>query len=133
MYRNSFLWVAILVIALGNFLFATWAQDLFMPAIPYTAAIVVPWLVLSLVLCCSSSEASGLKFSFSVVRERWKVLGGFAILICAGLGLFLLLGFDRYFQAVRYPILFFVWIPIIEELLFRGWIFGKLKELAAHP
>ncbi|OGN30032.1 MAG: hypothetical protein A3A33_01765 [Candidatus Yanofskybacteria bacterium RIFCSPLOWO2_01_FULL_49_25] len=128
---KSLLLVGLTLVALFNYLIVQKLQALF-PSLSYTAGLLIPWLCIALVLVGIYWRTSGIIFDKNLLVRNWLRIVLYAGLILCGLLIFVFLGLTKYFQYVQYPVLFFLWIPIIEELIFRGWIYGTLEKFGLH-
>lgn len=124
------IFLLIMVVAIFNFVIAQKLQAYFPGS--YTTSLVVPWLGIILLIALMSHGQSGLVFQTKKIQINAKAIGWHTAIILVGLVLFVVAGIGRFFQNVH-PVLFFLWVPIIEKLLFRGIIFGVLSRHAWYP
>ena len=116
------------IFALTNYQLAKFIQKYFLsifPNLQYELALVVPWLAIALAPALLNSREAGLHFDYQKTKQNMKPILVIFALTLIGLAVFWWLGFTRYFHNVKYPWLFFLATPIIEEILFRGWIYSK--------
>ena len=91
------------------------------------------WVLFAMLLCLLHPRSSGLIFEWKLIRQNWRPVAWSVLVVLFGLLLFLFLGVSRYFMYVASYAVFIVWIPIAEELLFRGWMFGVLERYRWYP
>jgi uncharacterized protein len=95
-------------------------------------AISLLWVAIAFGLCLSQIKYAGLDFDTKTIQHNYNyILRDYGIVLM-GLILFILLGFHQYFSTVRFPLVFFIVTPIVEELIFRGYIYGKLEQLKKY-
>jgi len=122
----------ILFIALTNYQIAKLFQRLilnFFPSFSYVWSISLPWVLLGVILCISTLPSPGIKNQLKLLKENWSSLFLYSLAVCVGLLIFYLLGVTKYFHSVKNPIIFFIFTPIAEELIFRGWIYDQLEKM----
>ena len=96
--------------------------------ISYVVSVSLAWSLIALFLTLFSLKDSGLRFNLKqIVKDRNKILF-LTALVLLGLLLFVFLGITKYFHSVMYPIVFFLVTPIVEEIIFRGWIYGQIEK-----
>jgi membrane protease YdiL (CAAX protease family) len=130
--KSLFTLVLILFVTLTNYQVAKLLQNIFLHIFPhgsYQLSISFFWLLIAIVLAVWTARKSGLKLNIQSVRKNWKFLLSLMGIVVAGLLLFVILHITRYFHNVKSPIIFFLVTPIVEELLFRGWIYGQLQKM----
>jgi membrane protease YdiL (CAAX protease family) len=123
-------------LALTNYQLAKLLQTIALHLFPhwsYSWTIIVPWFLICFIPAALTYRQSGLLIKNDVYKQQWKSLILYFIFVCLGLAIFVSLGITKYFHSVKSPIIFFLVTPLVEELLFRGWIYGKLRKLALYP
>lgn len=98
-----------------------------LPQASYIWSLAILWIILPAALAIHSPRQSGLFLDKAAIQRHKKILCLFVLTVCIGLLLFILLGVTTYFHSVKYPVLFFIVTPMAEELIFRGWIYGKIQ------
>lgn len=138
--KNVFILTVILVLTLTNYQVAKGVQKVLLTILPsasYQLTLVIPWLALCalpyLVFQDMSRFKADLQLNFRKIRTTILEVLLLSSLVLIGLILFVALGFSKYFHSVQYPLIFFIATPIIEEVLFRGWIFSRLKSIQLFP
>lgn len=119
-----------LIIALSNYQLAKLAQQLilfFLPGFSYIWSLSLPWLMIGF-LPILFLKLNVFSISLPYLRKNIKEICIYVLLVIAGLALFVNLGVTSYFHAVKYPFIFFIITPIVEELIFRGWLYDWTKK-----
>jgi len=121
----------ILVVALSDYQLAKFGQGLILFLLPnfsYIWSLSLPWLMISVapILACRSDI---FVVDFSFVRKNIKQIFAYTLLVIAGLTLFVGFGVTSYFHSVKYPFIFFIITPIVEELIFRGWMYDWSSKI----
>jgi membrane protease YdiL (CAAX protease family) len=62
------------------------------------------------------------------VKKQARSISIYFLIVILGLGLFSLFGITSSFHNVKYPVIFFLVTPFVEEMVFRGWMFNWLKN-----
>lgn len=102
------------------------------PHINYELSISVPWILLGLIPSIFSLKQSGLHIDKNLIIKNAAQIGLHYAIVLVGLLLFVVFQITDYFNAVKYPIIFFLFTPIAEELLFRGWMYGKIQRITNY-
>lgn len=121
-----------MIIVFGNYQIAKLVQHFFLelsPNLSYIATLVVPWIGIGIILCLTNPLACGLRWNSSETKQNWRSIFLLLLSLALGLGLFAYFGVTKYFHGVKYPIIFFLFTPIAEELIFRGWIYQQIQRL----
>ena len=126
----------VVVIALSNYQLAKLGQRsilFFSPEFSYIWSLSIPWLMIGIVpavILKSNIFSIDLSFLFKNIRQ----ILAYVLLVTVGLAIFVSLGVSSYFHSVKYPFIFFIITPIVEELIFRGWIYDwSSKMLRLSP
>jgi membrane protease YdiL (CAAX protease family) len=129
-FRLVLLWISIFGISLFNYTFAKHLQNLLIEklSMDYEFALILPWTIIAIIPVLFSAKDSGLKFTFEIFKKNYKRITIYTLIIITGLILFKLIGVVNTFKYVKYPIIFFIFTPIIEELIFRGFVQSKLTK-----
>ena len=134
--KKSALILALIFLALANYQLAKLGQrvtlELF-PAASYPWSITSWWLLVCGIPALLTWRDSGFRFDLTQWQKNWKDLLLLELIILAGMVLFVAAGVTKYFHDVKYPMIFFIVTPVVEELLFRGWIYGQLQRLNWYP
>ena len=120
--------------SLCNYLLAKFSQNWLLaiwPQFSYTLALIIPWIGFGFLLNLAAGM-NGLKLNFPLVLRNKRGLILISTWILAGLGLFSILGITQYFHAVKYPLIFYLYTPIAEELIFRGFIYRLIERGGQH-
>jgi membrane protease YdiL (CAAX protease family) len=128
--------VPIVLLALTNYQLAKLTQHILltgMPHVSYQFSLVIPWLLVCLIPCLFQIKKSGLSLQTARLKKNWKTVMVLMSLVVIGLGMFVGLGITQYFHSVAYPYIFFLATPLVEELLFRGFIYGQVKKITGYP
>lgn len=137
--RKINLWVQTVIligVALTNYQLAKLIQRTWLsldPGFSYTIAIVLPWLGVGLTLLLTSGFYRSLMWQMSMITASWKLLVFYFGLLSLGLTIFVQLGITHYFHGVKSPIIFFLFTPLIEEVIFRGWVYEKVEQIYKWP
>lgn len=126
----------ILFLTLTNYQLAKLIQRLvlyFFPSFSYQMALVIPWLLIAVIPIVIFKSFKELQIDSQTVRKNILDIALICGLVTAGLLLFVFTGITKYFHSVQYPLIFFIATPIIEELIFRGWMFTRLEKLNLRP
>jgi uncharacterized protein len=94
----------------------------------YQITLGVAWIIAAVLPIFLFRSYDWLYIDRTRIVENKKEIMKWSICIVLGVGMFVLLGVTKYFHTVRYPILFFFVTPLVEESLFRGWIFDVLQR-----
>lgn len=89
----------------------------------------ITWILIALVTSLLTFNTTGFIYDSKKTIENRSILFKLSGLIVLGLFFFVLLGVTKNFHAVKYPLLFVLVTPGVEEILFRGWIYNKLSML----
>lgn len=95
----------------------------------YFLAIVVPWLLIGLVPFLILRDRNSLKINMKEVIANKSQLIIYPFFVILGLIVFLAFGLNKYFSSVSYPVVFFLITPIVEESIFRGWLYSFLEKI----
>lgn len=128
--------IVILFLALCNYQLAKFTQRgilAHMPTFSYLWAIVIPWMLIALAPSMLTHSNSDLKWNWQKVNSNILKISIAFVILFIGLLVFSSLGITKYFHGVRYPIIFVLFTPIIEELIFRGYIYHQVEELGKNP
>lgn len=128
--------ITIILIALTNYQLAKFVQKIildFFPLSSYQLALSIPWIAIGIIPFIILKSNSGLVLIKKPLKQNWKSLLWLCGLIILGLTLFSTLEITKYFHSVKYPLIFFLVTPLVEELVFRGWIFNQLKKYNLYP
>lgn len=128
--------ITIFFLALTNYQLAKLGQRALLATNPewsYQWTIIIPWLFVCATPVLLNWSDSGVRFNFESAKTNWKLLLSLSSIVLLGLLLFVSLGITRYFHSVKYPLIFFLVTPLVEELLFRGWIYGQLQKTHWFP
>ena len=126
----------ILLIALTNYQFAKLIQRItlhFFPSFSYQLALIIPWFLIAIIPIIFLKSFEELKVDFEAIKKNILEIVLICGLVTVGLLFFVFTGITKYFHSVQYPLIFFIATPIIEELMFRGWMFTKLQKLNLYP
>lgn len=118
-------------LALTNYQIAKFIQRVLLEWFPlwsYQLTMSVPWFIVCSVPAAFAFSQSGIFLYSQLFLRHWRSLLLLSTLVAAGLVVFVLLGITQYFHSVKYPLIFFLVTPLVEELLFRGWIYGQLEK-----
>lgn len=129
-------WLFLTVVVLGNYQLAKFMQRFWLgiyPDFSYMWAIVIPWVSIGLLLSSMDVNGCGLVWSNKKILSHWKMLVGYFGLLGLGMALFIMLGITNYFHGVKSPIIFFLFTPIAEELIFRGWVYQQIEKWWKWP
>jgi membrane protease YdiL (CAAX protease family) len=129
-------WLFLFLVVLGNYQFAKLTQRFWLgmyPDFSYLWAIVIPWIGLGLLLCSFDLAGCGLKWDGLKSIVNWRQLAWILGLLTIGIVLFILLGVTKYFHTVKSPVIFYLFTPIAEELIFRGWVYRQMEKWWKWP
>ncbi|HYD35000.1 MAG TPA: CPBP family intramembrane glutamic endopeptidase [Vitreimonas sp.] len=135
-WQTKLLLSAIIILALINYQLAKLTQRLMIAVYPswsYHLTISVPWFLICFLPAAAQYRYSGLEINRQQFLKKWPEIIGSFLLIMIGLVVFVLLGVTAFFHNVKSPLIFFLVTPIVEELLFRGWIYGQLEKYKLYP
>lgn len=85
------------------------------------------WLGLAAWPAWRKKQESGLIPDIERIKKSKKELIVPVVTLILGLIVFIFFGITKLFHNVQIPIFFIVLTPFIEELIFRGWLWGKLE------
>lgn len=122
--------LAVVLVSLFNYVVAQRLHTLFLPGSEFLGELTfsLVWLGVALLLCVAApGRFEFLRLDGQRIWRNWRQLTLYVALAAGGLLVFSLLGFTRFFKDVEYPLLFVVLIPLIEELVFRGYVFTTLQ------
>lgn len=120
----------------GNYQIAKLVQRVWLgmwPEFSYIWAIVIPWVGIGLFLSLQDARGCGLVWNNKKIVANWKVLFGYFGLLILGMALFVTFGVTKYFHGLKSPVTFFLFTPIAEELIFRGWIYRQIEKWWKWP
>lgn len=129
--KSFFTFCLIVLVSFFHYKLAKIAQlilSYLLPSVLDIWLLVIPWILLSIILNINSLRQSGLFLNIDAIKKNKKIIILFIGIIFIGLVSFIFLGVTKYFHTVRYPLLFFIATPIVEELIFRGWVYGKIEK-----
>lgn len=128
--KNWITLIFLLALALGNYKFAKLLQGTLLPLLPsYPVTIAIAWFLVVLVPAILLWKDAGL-VSVSRSKRDWGEVIAWSLAVLGATAAFIALGVSRYFHDVHYPLIFFLATPIIEELMFRGVIYGWIARQA---
>ena len=119
------------LIALTDYQLAKFGQRLILTAFPsfsYVWSLSLPWLAIGILPVIFARQFGMFSLDISLMKRHFKALLVYCALVLAGLALFASLRITSYFHSVQYPFIFFIITPIVEELIFRGWIYDMSKK-----
>ena len=126
----------IFIIALSNYQLAKIIQKLvlyFSPNFSYIWSLSLPWLLIGIVPIIAF-RLPVFSLDVSLIRKNSTQILLSISFVVAGLALFVNLGVTSFFHSVKYPFIFFLITPIVEEIIFRGWIYDwSTKILRVNP
>lgn len=128
--------IIILTLTLGNYQFAKLTQRGILTVLPmfsYMWSIVIPWVGIGLGLCLFDRSDNGLIWNHQKILQYWKSILSSFMVLGIGLAIFILFGITKYFHGVKSPIIFYLFTPIAEELIFRGWIYRQIEKTGGWP
>lgn len=130
--KKKLLWLFIIIsVALLNYTAAKVVRDVLLDMFPVLTpqiAVSLPWLFGTGLLALLWCKDSGLLLRWEEFILHKISLLKYVGTVLLGLVLFIAFGFTDYFNAVKFPIVFFIVTPIAEELLFRGWMYGQVQK-----
>lgn len=121
----------ILVVALSDYQVAKQGQRLILTLLPnfsYVWSLSFPWLMIGIIPVILFKLRIFL-IDLSYIRKNIRQIFVYTSLVIAGLILFVGLGISQYFHSVKYPFIFFVVTPMVEELIFRGWMYDWVEKV----
>lgn len=120
--------IGLLILALANYKLAKILQPYFELGLgSYPYSITVAWFGVVLVPVVLFWRDVGF-VAVSRSRRDWGEVIAWSLAVLAATAAFVALGVSRYFHNIQYPIIFFLATPMIEELLFRGVIYGWIAR-----
>ncbi len=125
----------LILLALTNYTFAKFIQKTVIsidPSISSAVAIALPWLLIAAIPCLLFIKDSGLYINFKTFKDNYQSIGRYFLFVTLGLILFVAFDLTRFFHNVPSPIIFFLITPIVEELIFRGFIYGRLAKFTKY-
>lgn len=126
----------ILFITFTNYQLAKIVQRIIMLLFPTSSSqliLFIVWGVIAVIPVILLKSFEEFKIQRDMIRKNIFDIFLACALVIAGLVIFVLTGITKHFQTVQSPFIFFIATPIIEELIFRGWMFTKLEKLHLHP
>lgn len=129
-------WLFLMVIVMSNYQLAKLVQRFWLgiyPDFSYMWAIVIPWVSIGLLLLSHDIVGCGLVWNNNKATSNWKTLACCFGLLALGIVIFVLLGINKYFHGVKSPVIFFLFTPIAEELIFRGWVYRQIEKWWKWP
>jgi membrane protease YdiL (CAAX protease family) len=134
--KKIFILLFVLNISLFDYKIAKFFQESILHYFPnssYSISISFFWLIIAFIpLLFMNFDEFGLKANYKKMLSNKNKLIAYSSLVVLGLILFVSLGITKYFHFVKYPFIFFIITPIVEEIIFRGCIYGivgKFKKL----
>lgn len=129
--KNFFKIFLIVFVSLFNYQSAKFLQLLvlkYYPNFSYPFSISIPWLIIAFIPLIFFSTNS-FKISTNKIKlNRKTILFNLAISF-TGLLLFVFFGVTKYFHVVKYPLIFFIMTPIVEEAIFRGFVYNTFEKI----
>jgi membrane protease YdiL (CAAX protease family) len=132
MVTQILVYISLFLLALSNYKLAQFLQSYFPNNLPYEYSLAIPWIAISLGLCLISPRGFGLLIDLAQIKRNRRRLLISSALVLLGLSLFIGFGITKYFHSVKYPFVFFLIIPLVEELIFRGFIYGTLEKFGKY-
>jgi membrane protease YdiL (CAAX protease family) len=125
----------LMLVALFNYSLAELLQPItgrLLSIADFSITLAIPWILIACLLIATGAKDSGLRLQTDQIKKNRTKLSVYLLLIVIGLILFAITGITKTFNTVRFPILFFIFIPLVEEMIFRGYIYGKLQQITKH-
>ncbi|HAU99149.1 MAG: Abortive infection protein [Microgenomates group bacterium GW2011_GWF2_45_18] len=136
LFQKYLIVLIILIVTLTNYQLAKHTQQFILRAFPsfsYMWSLSLPWIAIGIIPFLWISR-KGFSLDCRYIQKNIRSLLFYSLLLGLGLGLFIALRFSSSFHAVKYPFIFSVITPIVEELIFRGWIYSVVeKHMKIHP
>lgn len=120
------------ILALTNYQisrYVTFKLQALIPGLSYPITLSILWLLTAIIPIIILKQYSGLRFDLRQTKKNIFEIAIYIVLIIIGLALFSYYGKSDYFHYVKYPMIFFIITPIVEELIFRSWLFAEVKRL----
>lgn len=136
MKNNLFSWLVVGVVVLGNYQIAKLVQLFWLGVYPdfsYMWSIVIPWIGIGLLLSSRDIGGYGLIWRNKRSLSNWKMLAAYFGFLAVGMAIFVIFGVTKYFHGVKSPITFYLFTPIAEELIFRGWVYRQMEKWWKWP
>ena len=131
---KSFLIITFVVlVTLLDYKLAKFVQSIFIikfQNLGYLFSVSISWLLVGMVPFFIFNKDGGLTLDTKKVIVNKRQLIIYSLDILLGLVLFLMLGISKYFSSIKYPFIFFIITPIVEESIFRGWGYGIIEKLS---
>src|SRR5258708_35466203 len=94
---------------------------------PLTLSLI--WILIIIWPALANRNKSGVIFDKKGILENKKQILILAGGILVGLLLFILFGITKYFHIIKYPLIFVLVTPLVEEIIFIGCLFAKFREI----
>lgn len=121
-----------LPLSIVAFSMASWTASF----LPSEDPILVGYLLWSL-LCVvpfglRSMRGGWLELDPDRVRRERQTVAWATFVVALAVAIFILRGWTAAYSDVRYPLVFIFLIPIVEEVIFRGWVFEISDRTWSH-
>lgn len=122
-------------IALANYAIARVLQSVLtisVPEISYSVSLSIFWFLVAFVPVLFFKNKYWLRVNLQKIKQNIKPLISYTAFVLLGLFVFVALGITDSFHGVKYPFIFFFVTPVVEELIFRGWLYGYFEERSKY-
>lgn len=118
------------LLSLTHFTLIVAVQQVFFPDVAdvYAPILLIPWVLVTLLPGLMNPDNGGLLFDMQKIQVAWREVLVVFLLLCIGVAFFSFSGLSVRFHTVGHPLVFILLIPWIEEVIFRGWLFGALQR-----